>query len=357
MDPDSIPRSIFTLAAAVGSTPAGTDIVRSVLLILLLILTGGFFSASETAYSNCSHVRLLSWAEDGRKSARRALTILDSFDKAIITLLIGTNVIHVLATSAATLLCVRLMNEVHGPIVATVVVTLLVFIFGEMIPKSIGKVRADSCACAFSGILAALMWLLTPVDWLFLSVGNGLKKLFHTEEEGPSMTEDDFQSIIESIEDEGVLEADESDLIQSAVEFTDRTVSEILTPRVHMIGLDLTDDDETNFDLIIQEKYSRLPVYEDNMDHIVGVLNTKQYLQAALQSPLKKASIREIMAEPYFITPSMGLHELVNEMRRRKNHLAVIQDEWGGTMGMVTLEDLLEELVGEIWDEDEEVKA
>ena len=337
MDPDSIPRSIIT--------------------ILILILVGGFFSGSETAYSNCSRVRLMAWADDGKKSAARALSILDKFDKAIITLLIGNNVIHVIATALATILAVFLAGTTSGPVLATVIMTLLVFIFSETIPKNIAKARADQFACGVSGILWALMWLLTPIDWFFMTMSNGLKKLFHTEDDGPSMTEDEFHTMIESIEDEGGLEAEESELIQSAVDFSDRTVGEVITPRVHMIGLDLEEDDATCFQTILDEKYSRLPVYEGDLDHIVGVLNTKIYLQEKLKAPDTYPDIRSLMSEPFYIDKSMTLHALVEEMRRRQAHLAIIRDEWGGTDGMVTLEDLLEELVGDIWDEDEEVQA
>ena len=163
--------------------------------------------------------------------------------------------------------------------------------------------------------------------------------------------------MVETIESEGGLEAEESELIQSAVEFTERTVREVMTPRVHMVGLDLEDSAEEQYEVILDEKYSRLPVYEGDLDHIVGILNTKVYLQLKLTQPDSFPDVRGLMAEPYYIEPDMGLHALVDEMRRRQMHMAIIRDEWGGTEGMVTLEDLLEELVGDIWDEDEAAEA
>jgi len=344
MDTDSIPRSIF--------------------LILALILVSGFFAGAETAYANCSRIRLKAWADDGKKSASRALTVLDKFDKAIITLLIGNNVAHVVATSLATVLSIYLAvkawgeksGQALGPVIATAVLTLLIFIFGETIPKNIAKERCDECACAFSGILRFLMILFTPLDIIFMGLGKGLKKLFHTED-GPAITEDDLQTMIETIEDEGGLEADESELIQSAVEFTDRTVLEVLTPRVRMVGLDLDDDEDTIIRKIMDEKYSRLPVYEGDLDHIVGILNTKVYLQKRIADRGSLPDIRKMMVAPFTIDEHMGLYALVDEMRRRKMHIAIVRDAWGGTLGMVTLEDLLEELVGEIWDEDEKKEA
>ena len=353
MDPDSIPRSMLLLA---GGFPAG--------YFVLLLLIGAFFSGTETAYTNLSRVRLMAWADDGKKSASRALTVLEKFDKAIITLLIGNNVAHVVATSLATVLAIyfavkawgETSGQAAGPAIATVVMTLLIFIFGETIPKNIAKERCDECACAFSGILRMLMILFTPLDLIFMGLGKALKKLFHTED-GPAITEDDLQTMIETIEDEGGLEADESELIQSAVEFTDRTVLEVLTPRVHMVGLDLDDDEETIVQKIMEEKYSRLPVYEGDMDHIVGILNTKVYLQKRIEDRSVLPDIRSMMVAPFDIDEHMGLYALVNEMRRRKMHIAIVKDAWGGTLGMVTLEDLLEELVGEIWDEDEKKEA
>lgn len=338
MDTDSIPRSVF--------------------LIFILIIAGGLFAAAETAVSNCSRVRLLSWADDDRKGAKRAIKVLDKFDKAIITLLIGTNAVHVVAASVATVMTIGLVKSQElGSAISTVAMTLLIFVFSETIPKNIAKARSDEALCFFSGPLWVLMIVLTPVDLLFMGLSKVLKLLFRSKGDAPAMTEDDFTTMIETIEDEGVLEADESELIQSAVEFTDRKVSEILMPRVKIVGLDLEDSDEENFNRIVREKYTRLPVYIHDMDHIVGILNTKQYLQQRLKNPDGYPSVKALMAKPYYIKPDMGLHTLVEEMRRRQNHLAIVKDEWGGTEGLVTLEDLLEELVGDIWDEDEKEEA
>ena len=333
------------------------SIPRSILFIIFLVLFCAFFSGTETAYTNLSRVRLLSWADDGKKSARRALKILDKFDKTLITLLIGNNVTTVIASALATVVAIFWVGTVSGPVLATVVITLLIFIFSETIPKNIAKVWPDEWACLMSAPLQLIIWILTPVAWLFMGFSFVMRKLFKNSEEGPSMTEDEFQTMIETIEDEGGLEAEESELIQKTVEFTERTVREVLTPRVHMVGLDLEDGEAACYVQILEEKYSRLPVYEGDLDHIVGILNTKVYLQLKLANPQSFPDIRGLMADPYYIKPDMSLHALVEEMRRRKMHIAIVQDEWGGTEGMVTMEDLLEELVGDIWDEDEEKEA
>ncbi|MBP5153527.1 MAG: HlyC/CorC family transporter [Lachnospiraceae bacterium] len=326
----------------------------SYLFVAGLVLLAGFFSGSETAYASCSRVRLMAWADDGKKSASRALSILEQFDKALITLLIGNNVIHVIATSTAAVMAIRLAGPAWGPVFSTVIMTLLVFIFSETIPKNIAKANSDHFACAVSLPLRILIAVLTPLDLLFMGLGKLLRLVFRSDPAETAMTEDDFHSMIETIEDEGGLEADESELIQSAVEFTDRTVAEILTPRVHMVGLDLTEGEEACRARILEEKYSRLPVYERDLDHIVGLLSTKQYLWKLLnESPAPL--IRSEMTQPLYTEESAGLHELLEEMRRRKVHLAIVRDRFGGTAGMVTMEDLLEEIVGDIWDEDEEV--
>ena len=354
MDPDGIPRCI--VAAAQDLAPI-SELLPQFLLVALLFILGGFFSGSETALSNCNRVRLRARAEDGDAGAAGVLKILDRFDKAIITLLIGTNVIHVIATASATLLAIELLGGQYGPATATVIMTLLVFIFSETIPKSIAKANSDRFAIAISGVLYMLMFILTPIALLFMGFGNLAKYIFRAKQDEPTMTEDDFHSMLESIEDEGVLEADESELIQSAMEFKDTTVEEVLTPRVHIVGIDIEETPEKIRQKILEEKFSRMPVYRHDNDHIIGILNTKIYLQQLLTTRTEQVRVEELMTEPYFVSQNMCVHPLIEELRRRKTHIAIVRDKWGGTLGMVTMEDLLEELVGDIWDEDEVAEA
>lgn len=323
------------------------DIIPRCIMIIALVFLGGFFAGSETAFSNCNRVRIRSRAEDGEAGAKRVEKILDRFDKALVTLLIGNNVIHVMATSSATVLAIHWFGP-YGSLISTVVMTLVIFIFSETIPKSIAKANSDRFAEAVSGILYTLMVIFTPVALCFTALSNGLKRALASKNEETSMTEDDFKSMIETIEDEGALESEESELIQSALDFSDITVHDVLTPRVHIIGIDRRDSEKAYQEKIRQATFSRLPVYEPDKDHIVGILNTKTYMLRLHQKGT--CSLEEVMTEPYFIQSDMDIHSLFHEMCRRKLHMAVVLDKWGGTLGIVTMEDILESLVGDIWD-------
>lgn len=325
------------------------DIIPRSILVILLVLLGGFFAGAETALSNCNRVRMKSRMEDGESGPARVEKILTRFDKALVTILVGNNVVHVLATSTATLLAVYWFGP-YGSVYSTVVMTLAIFILSETIPKNFAKANSDAFAIGISGPLYALMVLLTPVSAIFTAISNGLKKLFRTSGEEPTMTEDDFKSMIEAIEDEGALESEESELIQSALEFTDITAYNVLTPRVRITGIDLGDSEEVNREKLRRTPLSRLPVYDPDLDHIVGILNTKAYLLQLLKTG--SCSIRELMVEPYAVPASVSIYDLFQEMSLRKQHMAIILDEWGGTLGLVTMEDILESLVGDIWDGD-----
>lgn len=327
------------------------DAIPRCILIVVLVLLGGFFAGSETAFSNCNRIRIKSRAEDGEASAKRVEKVLTKFDKALVTLLIGNNVVHVLATSSATVLAIQWFGA-YGSLLSTVIMTLVIFIFSETIPKNIAKANSDRFAEAVSGILYGLMVLLTPVAACFTALSNGLKKLFASKGSEPAMTEDDFKSMIETIEDEGALESEESELIQSALVFSDTTVYDVLTPRVRITGIDRRDNAEIYQEKIRQATFSRLPVYDPDMDHIVGILNTKTYMLHLLRNG--ECRLEDVMSEPYFVPPTMDVHTLFQEMCKRKHHMAVVLDEWGGTLGLVTMEDILESLVGDIWDEEQE---
>ncbi len=323
------------------------DIIPRSILVILLVLLGGFFAGAETALSNCNRVRMKSRMEDGERGPARVEKILTRFDKALVTILVGNNVVHVLATASATMLAVHWFGP-YGSLYSTIVMTLAIFILSETIPKNFAKANSDAFAIGISGPLYALMVLLTPISAIFTAISDLLKKLFHTSGEEPSMTEDDFKSMIEAIEDEGALESEESELIQSALEFSDITAYSVLTPRVRITGIDLGDSEEVNQEKLRKTTLSRLPVYDPDLDHIVGILNTKAYLLQLLKTG--RASIRELMVEPYTAPANVGVYDLFQEMSLRKQHMAIILDEWGGTLGLVTMEDILESLVGDIWD-------
>mgnify|MGYP004507964199 CR=1 FL=1 len=325
------------------------DTLPRCIYIIILVLLGGFFAGSETAFSNCNRVRIKSRADDGDATAKRIDKILNQFDKALVTLLIGNNVIHVLATSTATVLAIQWFGS-YGSLISTVVMTLAIFIFSETIPKNVAKANSEAFAGAVSGILYLMMVVLTPVAFCFTLLSNGLKKIFSSKKNEPSITEDDFKSMIETAEDEGVITGSESELIQSALEFSDITVHDVLTPRIHITGIDLRDEPEVCQERIRQASFSRLPVYDRDMDHIVGVLSTKTYMLKLLQTGTCR--VEDVMNEPYTVSLDANIHTLFEEMRKRKQHMAIVLDEWGGTLGLVTMEDILESLVGDMWDED-----
>lgn len=317
--------------------------------IIVLIFVGSFFTGSETALSNCNRVRIKSRVEDGDPRAKRIERVLNQFDKALVTTLIGTNVVYVLITSTATVMALDLLGP-YGAAVATVASTVVIFIFCETIPKNIAKANSEAFAGMVAGLLHLLMVILTPIAFFFTALSNLLKKIFASKKSEPSITEDDFKSMVETAEDEGVLTESESELIQSALEFSDIRTHDVLTPRMQITGIDLQDPPEVRQEQIRQAQFSRLPVYNEDMDHIVGILNTKSYMLKQLKTG--QCQIEEMMSEPYTVSPDTNVHVLFEEMRKRKQHMAIVLDEWGGTLGLVTMEDILEALVGDAWDED-----
>ena len=325
------------------------DIPRSI-LILALILLGGCFAGSETALSYCNKMRLRKHAEEGDKRAGRVVYILDRFDKALSTILIGTNVCYVFASSFAAVLFLKWMGTA-GAVVSTVVLTLLIFFFAETIPKNIARANADAFATICAGPLSVLMVILTPLTALFAGLGWVVKRLLPEEKEQPSITEDEFTTIIDNIQEEGLMEPEETKLIKSAVEFSDRTAGEIMTPLHRMVAVSINIEPEDLKSLILREKYSRLPVYAGTPDRIVGVLQSRDFLWQQLRKMEPDISI--LMKLPYNVPPDIKLNELFEGLSRRRTHMAIVVDPSGSALGFVTMEDILEELVGEIYDEDD----
>jgi len=326
------------------------DIPRSI-LILCLILLGGGFAGSETALSYCNRLRLRKRAEEGERRAARTVWVLDRFDKALSTILIGTNVCYVFASSFATILFIRRMGAA-GAIVSTVLLTLLIFFFAETIPKNIARANADTYALICSAPISVLMVILTPFTFLFSGIGWVVKRLLPRSLEQPSITEDEFTSLIDNIQEEGLLEPEETKLIKSAVEFSDKTAGEIMTPLKSMVAVSISEDPAQLRQLVLREKYSRLPVYAGSPERIVGILQTKDYLHRTLHG--ESPDLDALMMLPYNVPPEIRLNELFEGLGRRRTHMAIVIDESGLALGFVTMEDILEELVGEIYDEDDE---
>ena len=331
--------------------PVGDGIIPRCILLIALILLSGFFAAAETAFSSCNRLRLKRKAEEGDRGAQRANQVLAKFDKAVVTLLICINVLHVASSSVATVLAIDIMGPA-GAVVSTIVMTLLVFFFSEMIPKNIAKANSDSVSVAFSRIIYWIMVVLTPISVIFTGMGAFIKKLIAgSNNPDPTMTEDEFQDIIETIEEEGMIAPEESDLIQSAVEFGDIMVEDIITPRVRMVGLNVEASQEEMRKTFLTEKYSRLPVYEGSIDNIIGILQVRSALKIMMEG--KPVDIRSLMTPPYFVRKNTTLDYLFENMSKSRTQAAIVIDDYNGTLGMVTIEDIVEELVGDIMDEDD----
>lgn len=328
------------------------NVIIAVVLFLCVLLSA-FFSCTETAFSSVNTVRLRHSAENGNKKAKSALYIIDNYDKAITAVLIGNNIVNLGGSSLATLLCINIFGDI-GAAVATGVTTLVILTFGEIIPKCFAKQKADSIVLATTGILKALIFTLYPLIMLFGILKTAVLGLVKTDAKEPSVTEDELKYIVESIEEEGVLEEQESKMVRRALAFDEETVASVLTPRVDITAVDISENAEKIKNLIAGERYSRIPVYKGNLDNIVGILHTRDYLEALCFD--KASDLTSLIQEPFFIYKNKKLSAVLNEFKKNKLHIAVVTDEYGGTLGIVTMEDLLEELVGEIWDEDEEIE-
>ncbi len=319
--------------------------------IVVLVILSAFFSSMETAANSVSRARLQDMEEKEIKGSTKALKMLDEYDKTITTLLIGNNIVNIGASSIATVLCTKLVGD-YGAAVSTGALTLVILTFGEVIPKCYAKEQSEKLVVRFSAVIYSLMVVLTPLSFLFTRLKNAVMKAAGTEKDTPSVTEDELKYIIESIEEEGVLEEAESEMVQSALEFDEKTVLEILTPRVDVMAINLDDDPEEIRKTIVEERFSRIPVYQGAIDNIVGILHTRDYLEAMLRG--EQPDLKELISEPFFVFKTRKLAALLSDFKRKRTHIAIVADEYGGMLGIVTMEDLLEELVGEIWDEDEE---
>ncbi|MGN0559396.1 MAG: hemolysin family protein [Acutalibacteraceae bacterium] len=323
------------------------------IIIAVCIMLSAFFSCVETAFSTVSEIRLKNYVDNGNKKAKRALYICENFDKALTAILIMNNIVNLGCSSLATVLCMNLFGNM-GAAISTGATTLLVLTFGEIIPKCIAKENSEAVALYSAGILKAVMFILKPLVFLFIQIKSLALSIARIKNDNPEVTEDELKYIIEKIEEQGVLEQQESELVQSALDFDEKTVQEILTPRVDMTAIDISESIETNTEIIMRERYSRIPVYEDNIDNIKGILHTRDYLECLTKG--EEPDLKRLIQPAYFVYKSQKLSKLLSEFKRSRLHIAVVTDEYGGTLGIVTMEDLLEEIVGDIWDEDEEIE-
>lgn len=328
-------------------------IIYSVIIVILVAMSA-FCSCSETVFSCASTIRLKRWADEGNKKAKRALQIANNYDKALTAILIMNNVVNLGCSSLATVLFLEIFPN-YGAAISTGVMTFLVLTFGEIIPKCFGKEKCDKLALSIGGILNTMIVVLTPFVYLFIGIKKLALKIFSVKGEDSTVTEDELKYIVEEIEEQGILEKQESEMVRSVLDFDETTVVEVLTPRVDVTALNIDEEHDRIMEIIKTQRYSRIPVYEETIDNIVGILHTWDYLDAAASGNIP--DLRKLIGPVQFIFQTQNLSSVLTEFRRRRLHMAVVTDEYGGTLGIVTMEDLLEEIVGEIWDEDEEIES
>ena len=323
-----------------------------IFIIAILLCLSAICSATETAFSSVNHIRLKNYAAEGNKSAQRALKITEDFDRALTCILIGNNVVNIASSALATVIFTEKLGA--GSVgIATAVMTVLVLIFGEIIPKSLAKENSESFSLFMALPLKVAMTLLSPLIFFFTLIKNGVARLIGKKGSEPSVTEEELKYIIDEIEDEGVLEESESELVRSALEFDETAVSQILVPRVNIVGIEIGENPETIREIFLETKFSRLPVFEKTIDKIVGVLLQSDFYEFYISKD-KSGGIGSIMTAPIFISETQLISQALRQMQRKKTHMAVVVDQYGGTEGICTLEDIIEELVGEIYDESDE---
>lgn len=321
--------------------------------IIVLLLLSGFFSSMETAYSCANKIKLRSLSSNGNKRAERTLRLAENYDKLISTILVGNNIVNITTTSLATLFFALIItNEANSVTVSTIVTTVAVLIFGEITPKMMAKVYPEKFAMTGYPLMMLFYYLLFPINIIFTGYKFILSKIFKLKNE-EIVTEDEIITIVEEAREDGTLHQEETKLIRSVIEFDDLEVGDILIPRVNIYAVDV----DSSYTEIKQKfascGYSRLPVYENSIDTIVGILHEKDFF---LNFTASKQNIRDIINTPEYTTEHVKISALLKQLQKKKTHMAVVLDEYGGTAGIVTLEDILEELVGEIWDEhDEEI--
>lgn len=327
-----------------------SSLIGMTVAIVILVMCSAYFSATETAFTSLNTIRMKTWAENGDKRAARALAVGEDYDKLLSSILIGNNIVNITATTISTLLFTKIFVT-YGATISTVVITIVVLIFGEISPKSVAKEFPERFAMFSAPILRVIIVVLTPLNFLFSMWKKLLSKIFKPSGDD-GITEEELMGIVDQAESEGGLDAHEGDLIRASIEFNDLDVSDILTPRVDLVAVDEESTMQEVGALFVENGYSRLPIYHETIDNIIGVIHQKDFYKARVRGEDRLAMIKSPVV---YTTPNTKIFKLLRILQMNKVHMAVVVDEYGGTEGIVTLEDILEELVGEIWDEHDEV--
>ncbi len=360
MDTDGNIRSlVLSRAAAIlaVSPQQASNIVGLVLLFVFFVVAGGFFGAAESGFSAMNKIRIKAKAEDGNRRAKRAMYVENHFDGALTTLLVGGNIAHIASAAIATVIATRLFGEGQTvTVLTTVLTTLVVFLFSEMIPKSFANDRSETMAMSSGWLVIFFMRLFFPFVWFLSLISKGFTRLmekFVKVEKEPSITEDELYDIIDTIEEEGVVNEEQSDLFKSALDFSETCAKDVMTMRADICAVDVSRSNAEILEIVKKTTHSRLPVFEGDLDHIVGTLQIRTFIREYRKNP--ETDVRSLLIPPFCVSPDAKIDDLLSEMRQYKFYLAVVADAEGRTQGLITIEDFLEELVGEIWDEDDVV--
>ena len=328
-----------------------SDIWPSILAMAFCIVMSAYFSATETAFSSLNRTRIKALAENGSHRAQLTYRLSENYDRLISTILIGNNIVNIAVASIGTLLFVQIYGDI-GATISTVVVTVVVLIFGEITPKSVAKDFPEKFAMFSAPLINAFIWVLSPINFVFAQWKKLVARLFKSSDDN-KMSQEELLLLLEEVQQGGSIDADEGTLLKNAVEFGDLEAQDILTPRVDLEAISIDTPKEKIAETFMSTQFSRLLVYEDTIDKIVGILHQKDFYMG---TGLTTKDIRDILTPPLFIHPTEKLNDLLKHLQSYKTHIAVVIDEYGGTLGIVTMEDILEELVGEIWDEHDTVE-
>lgn len=326
------------------------DLIPKLIALAALILMSAYFSATETAFSSVNKIRLKNMASEGNKKAKLALDLSNDYDKLLSTILVGNNIVNIAATSLATVIFIDIYGSI-GATISTAVMTVLVLIFGEISPKSMAKEAPETFSMFSAPIIRFFMIILAPVNFIFSLWKKLLSKIIKVDEDR-KMTQDELMVLVDEVTQDGGIDEDEGKLLRSAIEFTERCAEDILTPRIDLEAVP-SDATKEEVALLFQEsRFSRLLVYEDTIDDIIGVIHQKDFYT---EKGITGRKLSEVMTQPVFVPKSIMISDLLKYLQKNKSHIAVVSDDYGGTLGIVTMEDILEELVGEIWDEHDDV--
>lgn len=324
-----------------------------IVIIVLCLLLSALFSATETAFSTLNRLRIKALADKGNKKAKLILKLLDDYNSLITTILIGNNIVNILSASLSTLLFVSWLGEQTGPTVSTVILTVVVLIFGEISPKTIAKEHPEAFAMFVVRFINILKFIFTPFNALFSLWKKLLSKIFKAKEE-ESMVEEEILSLVKEAAEEGDLDKDESDIIKSAVEFTELEVGDVFTPRIDVTAISIEESNEDINKMFLESGYSRIPVYGEQFDDMLGILYYKDFYKAYSQN--KDANIKDILKPVLYVTANQKISDVLKDFQKKQLHFGMMLDEFGSIAGIVTLEDIVEEIVGEIWDEHDQIE-